>query len=174
MAKKIGGIAGIWTTEAGILKAAKSVREMGFAKVDAITPYPVHGMEEALKIKRSDIPYVTFGMGLLGLVLGTAFTWWTSAVDYPLNIGGKPLFSLPAFVPIMFEITILFAALSSVVALFIKAGLPKVDPPIIHPDLTCHKFALFVPQNDSAYNESKLEQAFKDLGATEVKKMAEY
>jgi hypothetical protein len=74
----------------------------------------------------------------------------------------------------MFELTILFAALSSVAALFIKAGLPKVDPPIIHPDLTCHKFALFVPQNDSAYNESKLEQAFKDLGATEVKKMAEY
>ena len=171
---KTGGMAGIWMTEASLINAAKTLREMGFKKLDAITPYPVHGMEEALKIKRSNIPYVTFIAGSIGFAFALWLTWWTSAVNWPLNIGGKPFFSLPAFIPIVFELTILFAALSSVAALFVFAGLPKLNPPIIDPDLTCHKFAIFIPQNDVGYDETKITQLYKTLGAVEVKKMAEY
>lgn len=170
MAKYQSGIAGIFTTEEAILKAAKKIREMGFTKFDAITPYPVHGMEEACGIKRSWIPYVTFVAGVTGLLSGLALTYWTSAVDWPINVGGKPMFSLPAFVPIMFELTILFAALSSVGAMLYACGLPKVDPPVIHPDLTCHKFAIFVPSNDTGFDEKKVEDALKSLGALQVKK----
>lgn len=173
MAKYKNGMAAIFNTEAEVLKAAHHVRTQGFRKFDAITPYPVHGMEEACGIKRSWIPYVTFVMGLTGLTLGWLLTWWTSAVNWPLNIGGKPFHSLPAFIPIMFELTILFAALSSVAALFYACGLPTVNPPIIHPDLTSHKFAIFVPNDDSGYDERKLEDMFRGLGASEIKK-AEY
>lgn len=174
MAKTVSGLAAIFSDEAKVVNAAYKTREAGYQKFDAISPYPVHGMEEACGIKRSSIPYVTFVAGVIGMSSGLLLTWWTSAVDWPINVGGKPFFSLPAFIPIIFELTILFAALSSVVALFYHAGMPKIDPPTIDPDLTSHKFAIFVPENDHGYDVVKLEKMFKELGADEVKKVAEY
>lgn len=170
MAQYTKGIAGIWTDEHLILKAARKTREAGFTKFEAISAYPVHGMEEACGIKRSWIPYVTFTAGFVGMVLGLLLTWWTSAVDWAVNVGGKPFFSLPAFIPIIFELTILFAALCSVGALFYACKIPRIDPPNIDPDLSCHKFAIFIPFNDIGYDESKIEKMFKEMGATEVKK----
>ena len=170
MAKYTKGIAGIWDSEDLILKAAKKTRDSGFNKFEVVTPYPVHGMEEACGIKRSWIPYVTFTAGCIGLISGLLLTWWTSAVDWAVNVGGKPFFSLPAFIPIMFELTVLFAALSSVGALFYACKMPSIDPPNIDPDLSCHKFAVFIPYNDTGYDEAKIDKMFKDLGATEVKK----
>lgn len=164
------GIAGIFTDEHKVVEAARKAREMGFQQFEAISPYPIHGMEEACGIKRSGIPYVTFGMGLFGMFAGLGLTWWTSAVNWPINVGGKPPFSLPAFIPIIFELTVLFAALSSVVALFVKAGMPRVNPPNIDPDLTCHKFAIFIPSDDRNYDEGKIETMFKSHGAESVKK----
>lgn len=174
MAKRVSGIAGIWSDEHKVVAAAHKCRESGLTKFDAITPYPVHGMEKAIGIKRSSIPYVTFVAGAIGLISGLLLTWWTSAVNWPINVGGKPLFSLPAFIPIMFELTILFAALSSVVALFYHCKLPQIDPPVIDPDLTSHKFAIFVPENDTGYDAGKVEKIFREMGATEVKKVAEF
>ncbi|WP_347358537.1 DUF3341 domain-containing protein [Bdellovibrio sp.] len=170
MAKYTKGIAGIWLEEAQVLKAVRKTRETGFKKFEAISAYPIHGMEEAAGIKRSWIPYVAFVMAVVGLGGGLWLTWWTSAVDWAVNVGGKPFFSLPAFVPIMFELTILFSALSSVAALFYACGIPRLDPPVIDPDLSCHKFAIFIPHNDIGYDEAKIEQMFKELGATDVKK----
>lgn len=170
MAKYTKGIAGIWDDEHMILKAARKTREAGFTKFEAISSYPIHGMEEACGIKRSWIPYVTFLAGVVGLTCGLLLTWWTSAVNWAINVGGKPFFSLPAFIPIMFELTILFAALASVGALFYACGIPRIDPPVIDPDLSSHKFAIFVPQNDVGYDEAKIEKMFKELGATDVKK----
>jgi len=171
MAQKYkNGTAAIFNTERDVLKAAAAVRAAGFNKFDAITPYPVHGMEEACGIKRSWIPYVTFAMGVFGCASGWLLTWWTSAVNWPLNIGGKPFHSLPAFIPILFELTILFAALSSVGALLWVCGLPKINPPVIHPDLTSHKFAIFIPTDDSGYNERQVEEMFRGLGAADVRK----
>ncbi|PWU15287.1 MAG: DUF3341 domain-containing protein [Bdellovibrio sp.] len=170
MAKYKSGLAGIFLDEHKLVKAVAQVRENGFVKFDAISPFPVHGMEEAHGIRRSWIPYVTFIAGLVGLTSGLLLTWWTSAVDWPLNVGGKPFFSLPAFIPVMFELTILFAALSSVGALFYACGIPRIDPPIIDPDLTSHKFAIFIPSDDQNYDEKKIETLLRSLGATEVRK----
>lgn len=164
------GMAALFDTEAQILNAAAAVRKMGYTKFDAITPYPLHGMEEACGIKRSWIPYVTFAMAVIGLGSGWLLEWWTSAVNWPLNIGGKPFHSLPAFIPIMFELTILFSALSSVAALLYACGLPRINPPVIHPDLTCHKFGIFIPSDDVGYNEGKVEELFRSLGASEIKR----
>lgn len=169
-----GGIAGIFTEEHAVVKAAAKVRDMGFKQFEAISPYPIHGMEEAAGIKRSWIPWVTFFAGLTGLTCGLLLTWWTSAVNWAVNVGGKPFFSLPAFIPIMFELTILFAALCSVGALFYACGIPRLDPPIIDPDLSSHKFAIFIPTSDVGYNEGKIEQVLRESGATEIKKVMEY
>jgi hypothetical protein len=174
MAKKSGGVAGIWLDDHDCVVAATKVREAGFKNFDAITPFPVHGMEEAIGIKRSFIPYITFGMALVGLASGVALQQWTSAISWPINVGGKPFFSGPAFAPVMFELTILFAALSSVVALFAICKLPKHDPPVIDPDLTSHKFAIFISENDSGYNAERCEQLLKSLGAVETKRLSHY
>jgi len=164
------GVAGIWTDEHQLVAAAAQVRAAGFTQIEAISPFPLHGIDDAIGIPRSFIPWVTFTFGLIGFLFGTWFTWWASAVDWPLIIGGKPMWSLPAFVPIMFELTILFAALSSVGALIVVCGLPQVDPPVIDPALSSHKFGLWVPENSEGFNSAKLEQMFRDLGAAEVKK----
>ena len=163
------GVAGIWTDEHVLIEAAKKAKASGFDQIEAISPFPLHGIDEAIGIPRSFIPYVTFVFGLAGAGFGTWFTWWTSAVNYPLIIAGKPFWSIPAFIPIIFECTILFAALSSVGALFAIAGLPKVDPPVIDPDLTSHKFALFIPKSGKGYDADKIQALFKEWGAEQVK-----
>ncbi len=172
--RSIGGIAGIFLDEDTVVNAARKVRESGFSKFDAISPYPIHAMEAACGIKRSPIPYVTFVAGVVGLLAGLALSYYTSVIDWPINVGGKPLFSLPAFIPIIFELTVLFAALSSVGAFFYLCGMPKVDPPVIDKDLTCHKFAIFIPENETGYNSERVEKMLTELGAVEIKKMAEY
>lgn len=172
--RSIGGIAGIFLDEETVVNAARKVRESGFSKFDAISPYPIHAMEEACGIKRSPIPYVTFAAGVVGLLAGLSFTYYTSVIDWAVNVGGKPMFSLPAFIPIIFELTVLFAALSSVGAFFYLCGMPKVDPPVIDKDLTCHKFAIFIPENETGYNSERVEKMLTELGAVEIKKMAEY
>lgn len=164
------GVAGIWLDEHEFVKAARRTRESGFTKFEAISPFPIHGLDDAIGLPMSYIPWITLTFGLTGFAFGTWFTWWTSAVDWALNIGGKPFWSVPAFIPIMFELTILFAALSSVGAMLWICGLPKVDPPVIDPDLTSHKFGLFIPDNDTGYDAAKVEQLFRSLGASDVKK----
>lgn len=164
------GIAGIWLDEHELVEAAKKTRAAGFKKFEALSPYPIHGIDEAMAIPRSFIPNITFIAGLTGCAFGVWLTWWTSAVDWAINIGGKPMWSLAAFIPVIFECTILFAALTSVGAMIVINGLPKVNPPIIDPDLTSHKFALFIPEGDSGYDVAKIEQMFRSLGATEVKR----
>ncbi len=138
-------LAGIWPDEEAFLSAIKSLKQQGYKNFSAITPCPVHGLEELLEIKRSWIPYVTFVCGAFGCLFGLWFTWWTSAVNWPLIVGGKPFWSLPAFVPVIFECTILLGALSSVGALLYACRLPSVDPPVLDPDLTSHKFAIYFP-----------------------------
>lgn len=169
-AKGTPGVAGIWLDEHKLVEAAGKVRAAGFKKFEAISPFPLHGIDEAMGIPFSFIPWVTFTFGLTGFSFGVWLTWWTSSVDWALIIGGKPFWSIPAFVPIMFECTILFGALSSVGALIASAGLPKVDPPVIDPALSSHKFALFVPQNDVGFDAAKVEQLLKQLGAVETKR----
>jgi hypothetical protein len=176
MAKKkyLSGVVGIWSDDHDCMEAAKKMRDAGYKHFDAITPFPVHGMEEAVGIKRSWIPWVTLAFGLLGSTVGLYFQYWVAAVSWPLNVGGKPFFSAPAFIPIMFELTILFASLASVATMFIANGLPKINPPIIHPDLTSHKFGLWVPETEPGYNAEKAEAFLKQLGAEETRRVAEF
>ncbi len=174
MAKRISGVVGIWSDDHECVEAAHKMRKAGYTHFDAITPFPVHGMEEAVGIKRSMIPWVTFIAALIGGSLGLLLQYWTSAVSWPINVGGKPFFSLPAFIPVTFELTILFAALSSVGAMFILNRLPQIDPPIIDPDLTCCKFALWVPETEPGYNPEKVESFLKQIGAEETRRVAEF
>lgn len=164
------GVAGIWADEHKIVEAARRVHNMGIKDFETISPFPLHGIDDAMGIPRSSIPWVTFTFGLAGCTFGVWFTWWTSVVDWPLIIGGKPMWSLAAFIPVIFECTILFAALSSVAALLFRCGLPRVNPPVIDPTLTSHRFAIFVPEKAGGYDAEKLEKTFREMGASEVRR----
>jgi hypothetical protein len=174
MARKSGGIVGMYDDDHELVKACHKVREAGYRKFDAITPFPVHGIEEAIGIQRSMIPWVTFVAGITGCACGLGLQFWISAISWAINVGGKPFFSGPAFMPITFELTILFGALASVGAMIILCKLPRIDPPIIDPDLTSHKFAIFIPENDVNYDAVRAEQMLKSLGAQDVRRIAEY
>jgi len=172
--KKQSGVMAVFTEEHQILTAAQKVQDAGYTVFDAITPYPVHGLEEAVGVKRSWIPWVTFFAGAFGCIFGTWFTWWTSAVSWPINVGGKPMWSLPAFVPIIFELTILFAALASVKVMFVACGMPSVNPPVVDEDLTSHKFGLFISSLDSKFKSDEAIKLLNDLGAEKVHEVSEY
>ena len=147
----------------------KTARRMGGTKgLEALSPYPIHELDEILNIKRSWIPWAAFVFGLIGMAGGFLLTWWTSVIDWPLIIGGKPFFSLPAFIPVIFECTILFSALASVAALFWACDLPKVNPPVLDPNLSSHKFALLIPLEEKR-GEKELKALFKKYGEDSVK-----
>jgi len=154
----------LFEDEKSFLKVAREVK--GIKDLDAITPYPVHGLEQILNIKRSWIPWVTFIFGLIGLSAGLALTYYTSVVSWPLVIGGKPFFSLPAFIPVLFECTVLFSALASVAALFYACDLPRVNPPVLVKDLTSHKFALYCPLEQNS--ETEVRKIFEECGVEKI------
>ncbi len=174
MLKGTGGLVGIWSDQNQVLKAAAAVRDAGFKKFDALTPFPVHGMDDAMGLKASWLPWVTFIGGTTGCITALAFQWYVAAYDWPLIIGGKPFFSLPAFIPITFELTILFGGLATVGAMFVVCGLPKLNPPIIDSSLTDNRFAIFIPENDVGYNVEKIDKLFRGLNAEEIRKVAEF
>ncbi len=110
--------------------AIEALREHGFRGVDAVMPYAAEPVMKALRVRRSPLPYIAFGCGVLGAAVAYLILWWTQAVAYPLNIGGRPNHAVPAFVPITFETAILFAGGTAFVGGLVLAGLPRLHQPL--------------------------------------------
>jgi Alternative complex III, ActD subunit len=126
------------------VNALKKLRSAGFKDVTTYTPYPDHDIEHALGYKESPVRVFALVGGLSGAAAGLAFTSFTS-LDWPLLVGGKPMLSIPAFVPIIFETAVLFGALSTVIGLFINAKLPSLRPMVVYdPDFSNGRFGVFV------------------------------
>ncbi len=152
-----------------LLRAAAVAKEHGFQGMDAYTPYAVHGLSEALGIKKSWVPFVTLVMGLGGAFFGLVFQIWTSAYDWPINVGGKPMISLPAFVPVTFECGVLLGGTMTLAALLVACGLPNLKAPILDRNLTNDRFGLYVPEYGPDWNEERIVTLLKGTGALEVK-----
>lgn len=168
------GVIGVFNSESHILKAARAARvDKGFLKYDTFSPYPIHGMDDAMGLKRSWLPYVCFVAGVTGTLTALALQIGTSAVDWPINIGGKPFVSLPAFIPITFELTVLLGGLCTVGAMFAANGLPNLNKKVLHPDITNDKFVLFVPETEKNYSEKDVMEFLKKHGALEVSSVVE-
>lgn len=113
-----------------LLAGARAVRDAGYTRWDAHTPFVIHGLDAAMGVKKTILPYIVFAAGLTGTTAGILLQWWTNAIDYPFLISGKPLFSLPANIPVAFETTILFAAITSLVGMLALNGLPRLYHPL--------------------------------------------
>ncbi|MBI4444939.1 MAG: DUF3341 domain-containing protein [Acidobacteria bacterium] len=121
-----------------LLKAVRNAREAGYHKMDAFTPLPIEGLAEALEFHRIELPPIVLVGGMIGGVLGYALQYYISVIAYPVNVGGRPLNSWPAFIPVTFEVTILFAAFSAVLGMLALNGLPQP----YHPVFNVPEFAL--------------------------------
>lgn len=155
-----------------LVHAARQTRDAGYRKIDAYTPLPVDGLSEALGQRDFWIPKIMLAGGALGGFGGFAFLSWTMVVDYPLNIGGRPLFAWPSLIPITFELTVLVAALSGIVGMFMLNGLPQpyhplFDAPNFH-RATSDKFFLCVEAGDAQYDLAKTTEFLEGLGAVRV------
>lgn len=163
------GVLALYDNPDALLHAAARVKEHGFPGVDAFTPYPVHGLSEALGIKKSWVPYVTLVMGLAGAALALGFEIWTSAIDWPLNVGGKPMVSLPAFIPITFEGGVLIGGTMTLAALLVACGLPNLGAPILDRDLTNDRFALWIPDTGPDWNEARAIDFLKSTNPVDLR-----
>ncbi len=173
MAEAPSAVLGLFPTAQAILDAVPAVRAGGFAALEAYTPYPVHGMEEALGQKRSPLGVMVLVMALLGAAVAMGFQWWTSAVDYPIETGGKALFAWQSFVPIMFEVTVLFATFTAGLGmLFLLNRLPFFGHPVLHSraigEITRDRFALVLEPVGGVLDEEAARRALLDAGATAV------
>ncbi len=137
-AGKIYGLMAEFENPSDLVAAARQAREAGYAKLDAYTPYPIEALTEALDLHDRKLPVLVLVFGILGGLAGYALCWWTSVIAYPLNVGGKPFHSVPAFVVPTFETTILFAAVAAVLGMLALNGLPMP----YHPVFNTPRFAL--------------------------------
>ena len=160
---------GIFDSEEAILQATDSARRRGLKIVDVFAPYAVHGLDKAMGLERSKLPWVCFALGLFGASFKVWFEYWTTASDWPINVGGKPWNSLPAFVPITFEVMVLFAGISTVLAFFGVSRLwPGRRPVLLDPRVTNDRFALVLEEDNAAFDLDEVEQFLKEHHAIRV------
>lgn len=160
-----------FTREQDVLAATGAARKAGLAIRDVYTPYAVHGLEAAMGLRRSRLSQVCFFAGLTGLTTMLLFAWWTSAVSWPLNVGGKPFASIPAYIPVTFEFTVLCAALVTVSALFAVAKLWPGKAAETLPGTTNDRFALVLEplRDDNRARALCLEHGAVEIGWLEPK-----
>jgi hypothetical protein len=155
-----------------LLDAAVAVREQGYTSIDAFSPFPIHGLAEAIGFHKSRLSLIVLAMGILGGAGGFFMQWYASVVAYPLNIGGKPLNSWPAWIPITFECAILLAALGAVFGMLALNGLPMPYHPVFNvrrfDSASRDKFFLVIQARDPRFKLEEARSFLQTLGPREV------
>lgn len=171
-------VAALFDTPDQIIHAAEKVSSSGYKKFDVLTPYPVHGMDDAMALKQSKIGWVALLAGMSGTSLAFLMIWWMVGVNYPNIFGGKPFFNLPASIPIMFELTVLISALTlvgSLIAIFMK--LPNNANPIMDTEfikrVTSDKFGIYIEASDAKFKLEEVRAMFEELGSSSVSNIHE-
>jgi hypothetical protein len=170
------GVLAQFPTPELLLHACTQVRDVGFSRWDAHTPFPLHGLEGAMGLKRSVVSVFVLVMGLAGAAGGMLLQWWVSAVAYPLVISGKPFFSWPAFVPIMFECGVLGGAAGALIGFLVMSRLPRHHHALFNSErftqVTDDAFFISIEAADPSYDPERTPQLLKDLGASHVEAVA--
>jgi len=176
-ATKVVGLVGLYDDPDSLIRAAEKVRDAGSQKWDCHTPYPVHGLDQAMGLKPSPIPYVTLGMGFVGLVTAISLTGGLSVFQYPILVGGKSLFSWQAFVPIFFELFVLFAALATMGSIIYFCKLGRWHSPLhdsdIMQDITSDRFAVVLDAEDKQHTEDAARALLEEAGCRDIRPLVE-
>jgi mono/diheme cytochrome c family protein len=171
--KHVFSVLGLYDSPQALMKAIPEVKENISERLEAYTPYPIHGIDKVLGIRKSPVGGMVLVMGVIGALSILAFEMWTSGRDYPLITAGKPLFSWEAFIPIAFEVTVLFATLTAGLGmLFLLNRLPRFRHPMLRsrslPLITRDRFALSVESSGRALDVEAIAAALRQSGATVV------
>ena len=149
----VDGLAAYFNTPDDLMHAAELAYKKGFKRWDTFSPFPIHGMDDAMGMGRSWLPWVTFGAGGTGFLIANLLQFGTLTFDWPMIIGGKPHAPWPSFVPIMFELTVLIGGVTSALVMLIASGCFR-KPKIIDPEITKDRFVLWVSAQDELFGEA--------------------
>jgi mono/diheme cytochrome c family protein len=173
----VHGLLAEYDTPSQILHAAKAVRKAGFTKWDTYTPFAVHGIDDAMGIKMTILPWFTLCAGLVGLATAITLQWWTNAHDYAWIISGKPFWSIPANVPIMFELTVLLSAITTLVGMLMLNNLPHPSHPLDQvrrfARVTDDKFFLLIEASDPKFDDAETRELLESTHAHAIETIFE-
>ena len=157
-----------FNSEAGVVRGVRAARDRGLAIIDVYAPYPVHGLSEAMDLPPSRLPRVCLALGVAGAASMAGFAFWTTAVAWPINIGGKPWHSWPAFMPPIFETMILCAAVGTALVFFVRSGLhfDRAPSPYV-PRATDDRFVLAI-DGRGVSDPGAIQQLFASFGGSQI------
>lgn len=169
------GILAEYQNPKALIEAASTVKKSGYKKYDTYSPFPIHGMEEAMSLPKSKVGWIVLVCGLIGFLGGIALIWFVMVVDYPLNISGKPFTNIPAWVPVIFELTILLSAFGATFGMFAINRLPRFNNPLFNSErfekVTDDAFFLCIEAEDELFEEEKVKKVLRDAGATHIEEV---
>ena len=169
------GLIATFETAADIYRAAQQVRDAGYRNWDCITPCPVHGLDQAMGLKRSIVPRISLVGGITGFCTGMTLIWFTDKFDYPLVVGGKPLFSPMFAFPVSYELTILFTAFATILGMFFVNGLPMHYHPVLKYDQIARgmddTFFIVIEARDPRFNLANTKALLEKAGGREIKEL---
>jgi len=164
-------------TPADIMHAAELIRDKGFTRWDVYTPFPIHGMDAAMGLGNSKVGWFAFLGGATGFTTGMLMIWWMNAVDYPIIIGGKPMFSPFGAFPPSYELTILFGAFGAILGMLVLNRLPRWYNPLLKnrrfAKVTHDKFFLVVETTDPKYSEAEIRKLLESAGSKHIELVEE-
>jgi hypothetical protein len=171
------GMIGEFTTAAAVLHAAEKVRDAGFRQWDVFTPFPVHGMDRAMGLRNSKVGWFAFLGGVAGYTSGMLMIWFMNALDYPIVIGGKPMFSPHSAFPPSYELTILFGAFGSLLGMLFLNRLPRLHHPLLKHKrfslVTHDRFFVVIESGDPRYSETETRKLLEEAGSQNIELVEE-
>lgn len=171
-ATSVVGILAEFPAVTPLIDAAKAVRAAGYTRWDVHSPFPIHGIDPVMGIRPTRLPWLVLAAGLFGLAGGITLQWFTNASDYPYLISGKPIWSLPANIPVAFETTVLCAALTAVFGMLWLNRLPTLSNPLFRHDrfrrVTSDRFFILIDAADAKFNPDATAKLLQDAGATAI------
>lgn len=173
--KTVYGLLAEFDTPDEVLEAAEKVRDAGYTRWDVHTPFPVHGMDGAMGIRRTVLPKIVFAGGVTGAAVALLLQWFTNDFSYPFIVSGKPYFSLPAFIPVTFELTVLFAAITAVVSMLLLNRLPEWYNTVFTSErfrkVTDDRFFIVIEKRDPLFDAGRTRELLESAGAAAVESL---
>jgi hypothetical protein len=175
--KPVYGIIAEFDTTAEAIHAAEKVRDAGFRRWDVFTPFPVHGMDRAMGLRNSKVGWFSFLGGATGYTTGMVMIWWMNAVDYPIVVGGKPMFSPFSAFPPSYELTILFGAFGAIFGMLFLNRLPRLHHPLLKhrrfAKATHDRYFLVIETSDPKYAELETRKLLEATGCKHLEAVEE-
>jgi len=166
------GLMAEFRTPDELLRAAATAHDAGYKHMDAYSPLPISGLEEAIGVRRPWMSRIVLIGGIAGGLTGYLMQWWISAVDYPINVGGRPYHSWPAFIPVTFELTILFGAFAAVMGMLVLNNLPQPYHPVFNVPrfrlASRNRFFLCIEASDPRFDLQRTREFLESLSPEEV------